>query len=204
MPWDPIKLNDGNAIPSIGFGTWKLGNGDKPTDEVEQALSLGFSHIDTAQAYRNEEEAGKAIRESGLAREEVYITTKYSGLNKADIEDSIKDSLKNLGVSFVDLYLIHHPRLAVPDIRTAWEQFEGLQSAGLAKSIGVSNFGVEELETLLATAKVKPAVNQSTEAVDPFTLTADKLLDFADPPTSICIQEAETYPRLRERAWNCH
>ncbi|KAJ3534654.1 hypothetical protein NMY22_g6829 [Coprinellus aureogranulatus] len=178
MPWDPIKLNDGTAIPSIGFGTWRLGNGDKPTDEVEQALSLGFSHIDTAQAYRNEEETGKAIRESGLAREEVYITTKYSGLNKADIEDSIKDSLKNLGVGFVDLYLIHHPRLAVPDIRTAWEQFEGLQSAGLAKSIGVSNFGVDELKTLLATAKVKPAVNQIL--LHPYVYKKQKpILDYA-------------------------
>lgn len=178
MPWDPIKLNNGNAIPSIGFGTWKLGNGEKPTDEVEQALSLGFSHVDTAQAYQNEAEAGKAIRESGLAREDIYITTKFSGLNNKDIEDSIKDSLKNLGVGYVDLYLIHHPQLAIPDIRTAWEQFEGLQGAGLSKSIGVSNFGVEELETLLASAKIKPAVNQIL--LHPYVYKKQKpILDFA-------------------------
>jgi len=160
MPWDPVKLNDGNAIPSIGFGTWTLGNGQGPIDQVEQAISVGFSHVDTAQSYRNEEEAGKAIRESGLAREEIFITTKYSGLNGLDIQTSLKNSLKNLGVSHVDLYLIHHPRLAVPDIPTAWRELEEIKQKGLAKSIGVSNFGVSELKTLLASAKIKPAANQ--------------------------------------------
>jgi len=160
MPWDLIKLNDGHNIPSIAFGTWKLGNGQGPTDQVDQALSVGFSHVDTAQAYRNEEEAGIAIRESGLARSDIFITTKYSGLNGLDIPTSINNSLKNLGVSYVDLYLIHHPRLAVPDIPTAWKQMEDLKEKGLVKSIGVSNFGVSELETLLASAKIKPAANQ--------------------------------------------
>lgn len=160
MPWNTIKLNDGHSIPSIAFGTWKLGNGDGPTDQVDQALSVGFSHVDTAQLYRNELEAGVAIRESGLAREDIFITTKYSGLDGLDIATSINNSLKNLGVAYVDLYLIHHPRLAVPDIATAWKQMELLKEQGLAKSIGVSNFGVPELEILLASAKIKPAANQ--------------------------------------------
>ncbi|KAG6909758.1 hypothetical protein DXG01_015474 [Tephrocybe rancida] len=160
MPWDSIELNDGHLIPSIGFGTWKLGNGQAPTDQVEQALSVGFSHIDTAQFYRNESEVGVAIRESGLAREDVFITTKYSGTDGLDIPTSINNSLKNLGVGYVDLYLIHHPRLALPDIPTAWEQMEKLKANGLAKSIGVSNFGVADLEILLASAKIKPAANQ--------------------------------------------
>jgi diketogulonate reductase-like aldo/keto reductase len=140
MPWDLIPLNDGvshhvrllsthsssrplgNAIPSIAFGTWTLGNGQGPVDKVDQALSVGFSHIgtfttnclleprdwltdwltdgcnatltDTAQMYRNEEEVGKALRESGLARKDVYITTKYSGSNGLDIQTSIHNSLK--------------------------------------------------------------------------------------------------------------
>lgn len=140
MPWDPIQLNDGvvhpfgsiplthgiclgNVIPSIAFGTWTLGNGQGPIDQVEQAISVGFSHIgkhlgfglqldtfgadsvssDTAQAYRNEEEAGKAVRESGLARPDIFITTKYSGLNGLDIETSIQNSLKNVRVASLGL-----------------------------------------------------------------------------------------------------
>ncbi|KAI9064721.1 Aldo/keto reductase [Trametes sanguinea] len=160
MPWDVIKLNDGTSIPSIAFGTWTLGGGAQATDYVEQAISVGFSHVDTAQAYQNEEEAGKAIRESGLAREDIYITTKFSGRDGLDIETSIRNSLKFLGVDYVDLYLIHHPRLAQPDIPTAWAQMEKLKKEGLVKSIGVSNFGVSELQTLLASANIKPAANQ--------------------------------------------
>lgn len=160
MPWDLIKLNDGHAIPSIAYGTWALGNGQNPVDYVDQALSVGFNHIDTAQDYRNEVETGIAIRESGLARSDVYITTKYSGVDGLDIETSIHNSLRNLGVSYVDLYLIHFPSLAVPDIPTAWKQFEKVKESGLAKSIGVSNFGVSDLAILLASAKIKPACNQ--------------------------------------------
>ncbi|OSD07953.1 Aldo/keto reductase [Trametes coccinea BRFM310] len=160
MPWDVIKLNDGTSIPSVAFGTWTLGGGAQATDYVEQAISVGFSHIDTAQAYQNEAEAGKAIRESGLAREDIYITTKFSGRDGLDIETSIHNSLKFLGVDYVDLYLIHHPRLAQPDIPTAWAKMEKLKKEGLVKSIGVSNFGVSELQTLLASANIKPAANQ--------------------------------------------
>jgi len=160
MPWDLVKLNDGNAIPSIGFGTWKIPVGHTTTDQVDQAISIGFSHVDTAQAYRNEAEAGLAIRESGLGRNDIFITTKYSGLNGLDIETSVQNSLNNLGVKYLDLYLIHHPRLATPDIPTAWAKMEGLKNAGLVKSIGISNFDVKDLQILLASAKIKPAVNQ--------------------------------------------
>jgi len=160
MPWENVKLSSGHEMPSIAFGTWKLGNGDGPTDQVDQAISVGFSHVDTAQAYRNEKEAGQAIRESGLKRSEIFITTKYSGLNGLDIKTSIKNSLENLGVEYVDLYLIHHPRLAVPDIPTAWKEMEDIQTQGLVKSIGVSNFGVSDLAILMASAKVPPAANQ--------------------------------------------
>ncbi|KAI0826685.1 Aldo/keto reductase [Trametes gibbosa] len=160
MPWDLIKLNDGTSIPSVAFGTWTLGGGAQATDYVDQAISVGFSHIDTAQAYRNEEEAGKAIRDSGLPRKDLYITTKFSGRDGLDIETSIQNSLKFLGVDYVDLYLIHHPGLATPDIPTAWAKMEKLKKDGLVKSIGVSNFGVADLQILLASAKVKPVANQ--------------------------------------------
>lgn len=160
MGWDSITLNDGTKIPSIAYGTWTLGNGQQTIDHVDQALDVGFNHIDTAQAYGNELEAGAALRDSGLKRDDVYITTKYSGRDGLDIDTSIHNSLRNLGVNHVDLYLIHHPRLATPDIPTAWAQMEKLKSDGFTKSIGVSNFEITHLETLLAHAKVKPAANQ--------------------------------------------
>jgi len=160
MPWTTIKLNDGTTIPNIAFGTWKLGNGQQTVDNVDQAIDVGFDHIDTAQAYRNEQEAGQAIKESGLKRNELYITTKYSGLNGLDIATSIRNSVKNLGVDYVDLYLIHSPRLARPDIPTTWKAMEKVVSDGLAKSIGVSNFEIADLAILLASAKIKPVANQ--------------------------------------------
>ncbi|KAI6127228.1 NADP-dependent oxidoreductase domain-containing protein [Pisolithus sp. B1] len=160
MPWDPIRLNSGHYIPSIAFGTWTLGNGQGPVDQIEQALETGFNHIDTAQAYRNEFETGTALQESGLSRSDVFVTTKYSGIDGLDIPNSIQNSLSSLGVDYVDLYLIHSPRLAIPDIPTVWVQMERVHEAGLAKSIGVSNFDAKDLAVLLASAKVKPAVNQ--------------------------------------------
>jgi len=158
MAWDTITLNDGTSIPSIAFGTWKLGNGETTITNVRQALTLGFTHIDTAQVYRNEEEAGAALAASGLARTAVYITTKYSG--RADIDTSVRNSCAYLGVDYVDLYLIHGPDLAVPDIPTIWKKMEKIKTDGLARSIGVSNFNAQELHTLLASASIKPVVNQ--------------------------------------------
>jgi diketogulonate reductase-like aldo/keto reductase len=160
MPWDTVTLNSGHEIPTIAFGTWRIGNGDKPVENAKTALSVGFSHIDTAQAYRNEVEAGRALRESGLPRDKVFVTTKYSGLDGLGIRASIHNSLKNLGISYVDLYLIHAPFLAKPDIPTAWKEMEALVDAGLARSIGVSNFGAKDLEILLKHARILPAANQ--------------------------------------------
>ncbi|KAF8553123.1 Aldo/keto reductase [Imleria badia] len=160
MPWDSIRMNSGDSIPSIAFGTWTLGNGQGPIDQVMQALDNGFNHIDTAQVYRNEAEVGTALRETGLSRSDVFITTKYSGTNGLDIDSSIRNSVAYLGVQYVDLYLIHSPRLAVPDIPTVWAKMENIKKAGLARSIGVSNFDEKDLEILLASAKIKPAVNQ--------------------------------------------
>ncbi|PAV19557.1 Aldo keto reductase [Pyrrhoderma noxium] len=160
MPWDPIALNDGTTMPSIAYGTWTLGNGQGVVDQVDQALNVGFSHIDTAQIYRNELEAGQAIKESGLSRSDIFVTTKWSGMDGLDIPTSIDNSLKNLGVSYVDLYLVHSPRLAQPDIATVWAQMEKVKADGKAKNIGISNFNVVQTEELLAKAKIKPVVNQ--------------------------------------------
>ncbi|KAG6372477.1 NADP-dependent oxidoreductase domain-containing protein [Boletus reticuloceps] len=180
MPWDSVRMNSvgyaGYSIPNIAWGTWKTGNDQVSTDRVKQALDIGFKHIDTAQAYRNETEAGIALRETSLSREDLFITTKYSGTNGLDVDTSIRNSL---GVEYVDLYLIHSPRLAVPDIPTAWAKMEKIKEAGLARcntsvffvllaarnlqicrSIGVSNFDEKDLKVLLASAKIKPDVNQ--------------------------------------------
>ncbi|KAF7304457.1 Aldo-keto reductase [Mycena chlorophos] len=201
MPWTDFQLNDGHTIPSLAFGTWKMGNGDAPITQVDQALGVGFDHVgayllvvprvhgsilnrsmrrgvDTAQAYRNEYEAGVAIRDSGLPRDQLFITTKYSGVDGKGIKQSVKESLANLGISYLDLYLIHHPRLAVPDIPTAWKEMEDIQAAGLVKSIGVSNFEVSDLKTLIASAKVKPAANQIL--LHPYVYARQKpILEFA-------------------------
>ncbi|KAF8587657.1 Aldo/keto reductase [Ramaria rubella] len=158
MPWETLQLDSGDEIPTIGFGTWTTGNGEQATDQVEQAISVGFDHVDTAQSYRNESEAGQGLRESGIPRSEIFITTKFSGLK--DPETSIQDSLRNLGVKNVDLYLIHHSRLANGDIPGLWRTFEKIHAQGLAKNIGVSNYNVADLTILLKEAKVKPAVNQ--------------------------------------------
>ncbi|KAE9408810.1 Aldo/keto reductase, partial [Gymnopus androsaceus JB14] len=121
-------------------------------------LTMGFSHIDTAAYYETEEYVGKAIKESGLAREELFVTTKYS--QDTGVQKSVRKSLSNLGISYIDLYLIHNPRLVVNATKT-WKEFEQLQKDGLAKSIGVSNFIIaQELEDLIKVSNVKPAVNQ--------------------------------------------
>ncbi|KAJ7585668.1 Aldo/keto reductase [Mycena floridula] len=160
MPWETMTLNDGCKMPTIAFGTWKMRKDSGTVQRINQAVSVGFRHVDTAQAYRNEKEAGTAIRQSGIARENLFITAKYSGLDGLDMKTSIKNSLENLEVTYLDLYLIHYPRLARPDIATVWEEMEELKERGLVRSIGVANFGVDHLTSLLATAKVKPAVNQ--------------------------------------------
>ncbi|KAJ3895294.1 2,5-diketo-D-gluconic acid reductase [Lentinula edodes] len=158
MPLEPILLNDGNKIPAIAYGTGSKMKYHDITQYIEQAIELGFSHIDTAAFYQTEKYVGKAIKESGLARSELYITTKYP--RDVPIQKSVKESLANLGLQYLDLYLIHQP-LFIPDIVKAWKDFEKVQQDGLAKSIGISNVvDVQQLEDLIKHSEVKPAVNQ--------------------------------------------
>jgi diketogulonate reductase-like aldo/keto reductase len=161
MPFHDKVLNDGNKIPAIAYGTWSVKLKGKDFHEyIEQALNTGFCHIDTAQWYNNEESIPIAIRESGLTRSEVYITSKYSTWS-SNIEEEIRASLKKLETKQLDLYLIHSPTLIKNgDFESTWLQFERFKREGLTKSIGVSNFTVEDLQKLLKTAHVKPAVNQ--------------------------------------------
>jgi len=159
MPFSEIKLNDGNKIPSIAYGTGSVNKGKDIHEYIELALDTGFCHIDTAHVYRNERAVAIAIRESGLDRSELFITSKYDG---GGVEDLVRESLEALEIKQLDLYLIHWPAAASEngDFERTWRGFERVKQEGLTKSIGVSNFTVEDLQKLLKIAHVKPAVNQ--------------------------------------------
>ena len=149
-------LVDGNEIPLLGFGVWQVPEGRECEEAVAWALEAGYRHIDTAQAYGNEASVGRAVRESGLAREDVYITTKFYPA-RDDPEAEAQRSLERLGVDHVDLYIIHWPQGGAT---WAWEGMQRAHARGYARSIGVSNFSVAELDELLAVADTPPAVNQ--------------------------------------------
>ncbi|KAG1861886.1 NADP-dependent oxidoreductase domain-containing protein [Suillus tomentosus] len=155
MPFGTVTLNDGNEFPAIAFGTGSTMKFRDVTDYVGQAIENGFSHIDTAQDYQTETYVGLAIKESGLPRSSLYITTKYSGPGKP--QQAIQQSLNKIGMSYVDLYLVHFPGLLSESV---WQEFEKMKKDGSTRSIGVSNFTLEDLQKLLKTAVTKPAVNQ--------------------------------------------
>jgi 2,5-diketo-D-gluconate reductase A len=158
-----IRLNDGAMIPQLGLGVFQV-----PAREtarvVAEALAIGYRHVDTAQMYGNEAGVGEAVAASGLARDEVFVTTKLNNGNHRpdDARRSFARSLETLGLDDVDVFLIHWPRARqAPDgYVAAWGVLEELARDGRARSIGVSNFEVEHLERLAAEADVVPAVNQ--------------------------------------------
>ncbi|SJL07790.1 related to aldo/keto reductase family proteins [Armillaria ostoyae] len=157
MAFGTVPLNDGTEIPLIAYGTGSVWKFQDVVPYVEQALETGFSHIDTAAYYQTEEGVGIGIKESGLDRKSLYIATKFSG---GDIQQEVRKSLTKLGLKYVDLYLVHSPRLVTGSLENAWKELEKIKEDGLSKSIGVSNFEVEHLEQVVKTAKVVPAVNQ--------------------------------------------
>jgi 2,5-diketo-D-gluconate reductase A len=149
-------LPDGHQIPLLALGVWQVPNGPTCVNAVRWALDVGYRHIDTAQAYGNEESVGQAIRESGLPRDEVFITTKFYPARKDPVAEAER-SLKRLGVDYVDLYLVHWPQGGPT---RAWPGMERAHDLGYARSIGVSNFDVDELEQVMAGAGTPPAVEQ--------------------------------------------
>jgi 2,5-diketo-D-gluconate reductase A len=149
-------LADGNQMPMLGLGVWQVSNGPECVDAVHSALELGYRHIDTAQAYGNEESVGQALAESGVPREHVFITTKfYPGHDDPTAE--AQRSLRRLGVEQVDLYIVHWPQGGPT---WAWAGMERARELGYTRSIGVSNFDVGELERVTAVASVAPVVDQ--------------------------------------------
>ena len=149
-------LADGNQMPMLGLGVWQVPDGAECVNAVRWALDLGYRHIDTAQAYGNEESVGRALRDSGLPREQVFVTTKFYPGHKDPVAEA-EQSLRRLGVDQVDLYLVHWPEGGPT---WAWPGMERARELGLARSIGVSNFSVGELAEVMAAGSIPPAVNQ--------------------------------------------
>lgn len=154
-----ITLNDGTSIPAVGFGTFLIPADGSTYTAVLEALRSGYRHIDTATAYYNEEEVGKAVRDSGIPREEVFITSKlwvsHFGYEKALL--GIDRSLKKLGMDYMDLYLLHQP---YGDVAGAWKALEEAKAAGKIRSIGVSNMTPKIWNTYVPQFATVPSVNQ--------------------------------------------
>ena len=164
-------LNDNHKIPTLGLGTWMIDN-DRVAQVVKDAIELGYRHIDTAQAYNNEKGVGVGIKESGITRESLFVTTKIAAEHK-DYESATKSidrSLEALGLDYIDLMIIHSPQ-PWKEWREidkhfdqgnleAWRALEDAQKSGKVKSIGVSNFLEKDLENILKNGYVKPAINQ--------------------------------------------
>jgi len=151
-----LELFDGNMIPMLGLGVWQVDNSREAVDAVRWALELGYRHVDTAQAYGNEESVGQGIRESGVAREEIFVTTKFFP-RREDPFAALEASLTRLQLDYVDLYIIHWPENGPT---WAWPGMERAHKAGYARSIGVSNFDVDELRHLQAATSDQPVINQ--------------------------------------------
>jgi len=154
-----IALNDGTSIPQLGLGTYRLDD-ETAHRVVAEALEIGYRHIDTATIYKNEKGVGRAIRESGIPRDDLYITTKLWNGDQPKARDAISSSLDRLGLEHVDLYLIHWPAPERGTYIDAWRSLEQFKADGWATSIGVSNFLVEHLDALAAASSTVPVLNQ--------------------------------------------
>jgi diketogulonate reductase-like aldo/keto reductase len=166
---DTFTMTNGLQIPKIGFGTWQIPDGPETYDATRTALDAGYRHIDTAAAYGNEASVGRAVRDSGIAREDVFITTKCPAEVKTaqGARDAFEGSVAALDLGPVDLYLIHAPwpwNAIGSDHRegniAVWSVFEELYAAGRTRSIGVSNFDVDDLGSLIGATDVVPHANQ--------------------------------------------
>ena len=165
-----LALNNGVSIPQVGFGTWQIPN-EQTAEAVKHAIAVGYRHIDTAQAYANESGVGEGVRASGIAREDIFVTSKVM----AEIKDyetakrSIEESLARLELGYIDLLLIHCPqpwdefrgeKRYFAENKAVWKAMEEAYQAGKVRALGVSNFLIDDVENILADCQVKPTVNQ--------------------------------------------
>lgn len=171
-----FTLSNGNLIPAIGLGTFRIEDNKIAAKTVSTAIAAGYRHIDTAAIYGNEEGVGRGLKDSSLARKEIFLTTKIwnEDLRSGKIKQGFEKSLEKLGTDYVDLLLVHWPTGVYTEY---WAAFEELHRAGLAKNIGVSNFSMRMLDELLPVCDIKPAVNQIE--LHPY-MTQKPLLKYCD------------------------
>ena len=164
-----LTLANGDQIPTVGFGTWLLAEGDECYDAVAEALRVGYRHVDTARAYHNEASVGRAVRDSGIARDELYITSKLPAEAKSYSRavEEFETTMAEIGLDHLDLYLIHAPwpwdeigKDCREENKQVWKAMEEFLASGRVRAIGVSNFDPEDLASLLPACTVKPMVNQ--------------------------------------------
>jgi diketogulonate reductase-like aldo/keto reductase len=165
---DTYTLHNGVEIPCIGLGTWQVPDGDLAYNAVRDALSIGYRHVDTAAVYGNEESVGRAVRDSGIPRDQIFVTSKLwntvRGYNET--KEAFEETLRKLGLDYLDLYLIHWPNPAGFRDRwkeanaETWRAMEDLYKEGRIRAIGISNFLEHHIEALLETAEIIPMVNQ--------------------------------------------
>jgi diketogulonate reductase-like aldo/keto reductase len=158
LPTDVVTLAGGTRMPLLGFGTWQI-TGDDAVRATETALAAGYRHLDTATVYGNEAEVGRALADSGVSRDEVFLTTKCPPNRAGEALDTLRRSLDALGTDHVDLWLVHWPGDGAVNTRL-WRSFVEAHQQGLAREIGVSNFDAELIDEVTRATSVPPAVNQ--------------------------------------------
>lgn len=182
---ETFELANGVKIPKVGFGTWQTPAGDVAYQAVRNALKVGYRHIDTAKAYGNEADVGRAVRDSGIARDQIFVTSKLPAQSKTYDEAmaDFESTFKKLDIDYVDLYLVHAPwpwsqigKDCDEGNVEVWRAMQDIYASGRVKAIGVSNFNVHDLENVMADAKVKPMVNQIQYYVG---FTEPKITEFA-------------------------
>ncbi len=168
-----VRLNNGVDMPLFGLGVWQLAEGEETERAVLWALEAGYRLIDTAKIYGNEFSVGRAVAKSGVPRKEIFVTTKLWPTDFFRARAAFQRSLDKLGLSYIDLYLIHWP---IPLVKSGiWKEFERIYAEGLVRAIGVSNYNINQLETLCSTGTIPPSVNQVL--FHPFSYKK-KLLDY--------------------------